>query len=76
MDVCDNVFISLLCWNQLAYINGRPFVLRDVERPFSNLEYTVCYSGAYQFCAGFQFSVVMLSLQVGLNPFTCGEFCT
>ncbi|ESW35260.1 hypothetical protein PHAVU_001G220000 [Phaseolus vulgaris] len=24
----------------LAYINGRPFVLRDVERPFSNLEYT------------------------------------
>ncbi|KAJ1393324.1 Protein-tyrosine phosphatase-like [Sesbania bispinosa] len=25
---------------QLVYINGRPFVLRDVERPFSNLEYT------------------------------------
>ncbi|CAL1398805.1 unnamed protein product [Linum trigynum] len=24
----------------LMYINGRPFVLRDVERPFSNLEYT------------------------------------
>ncbi|KAF9688002.1 hypothetical protein SADUNF_Sadunf02G0151800 [Salix dunnii] len=24
----------------LVYINGRPFVLRDVERPFSNLEYT------------------------------------
>ncbi|KAK7284493.1 hypothetical protein RJT34_19239 [Clitoria ternatea] len=24
----------------LAYINGRPFVLRDVEKPFSNLEYT------------------------------------
>jgi len=60
LDVCDNVFslliISFLCWNQLAYINGRPFVLRDVERPFSNLEYTVCYGGAYQFFAGFQFS--------------------
>ncbi|KAF9620477.1 hypothetical protein IFM89_013094 [Coptis chinensis] len=25
----------------VVYINGRPFVLRDVERPFSNLEYTV-----------------------------------
>ncbi|MED6109872.1 hypothetical protein PIB30_037529 [Stylosanthes scabra] len=24
----------------LVYINGRPFVLREVERPFSNLEYT------------------------------------
>jgi hypothetical protein len=24
----------------VIYINGRPFVLRDVERPFSNLEYT------------------------------------
>ncbi|KAL5138557.1 Paladin [Glycine soja] len=24
----------------VVYINGRPFVLRDVERPFSNLEYT------------------------------------
>ncbi|OIV95330.1 hypothetical protein TanjilG_07486 [Lupinus angustifolius] len=24
----------------LVYVNGRPFVLRDVERPFSNLEYT------------------------------------
>lgn len=22
------------------YINGRPFVLREVERPFTNLEYT------------------------------------
>jgi hypothetical protein len=28
---------------QVIYINGRPFVLRDVERPFSNLEYTVCF---------------------------------
>lgn len=26
----------------MVYINGRPFVLRDVERPFSNLEHTVC----------------------------------
>lgn len=26
---------------QVVYINGRPFVLRDVEQPFSNLEYTV-----------------------------------
>lgn len=26
---------------QVIYINGRPFVLRDVEKPFSNLEYTV-----------------------------------
>ena len=26
---------------QVLYINGRPFVLREVERPFSNLEYTV-----------------------------------
>nr|GMD60850.1 paladin [Ipomoea batatas] len=25
---------------QVVYINGRPFVLREVERPFSNLEYT------------------------------------
>jgi hypothetical protein len=25
---------------QVIYINGRPFVLRDVEKPFSNLEYT------------------------------------
>ncbi|XP_028800974.1 paladin isoform X2 [Neltuma alba] len=24
----------------VVYINGRPFVLRDVEKPFSNLEYT------------------------------------
>ncbi|KDO86716.1 hypothetical protein CISIN_1g0008352mg, partial [Citrus sinensis] len=24
----------------VVYINGRPFVLRDVGRPFSNLEYT------------------------------------
>ncbi|XP_052174922.1 uncharacterized protein LOC127789885 isoform X2 [Diospyros lotus] len=24
----------------VVYINGRPFVLRDVERPFSNLQYT------------------------------------
>ncbi|KAG6704370.1 hypothetical protein I3843_07G126100 [Carya illinoinensis] len=24
----------------VVYINGRPFVLRDVEQPFSNLEYT------------------------------------
>ncbi|KAK2649886.1 hypothetical protein Ddye_017375 [Dipteronia dyeriana] len=24
----------------VVYINGRPFVLRDAERPFSNLEYT------------------------------------
>ncbi|KAI3517914.1 hypothetical protein L1887_17136 [Cichorium endivia] len=24
----------------VVYINGRPFVLREVERPFSNLEYT------------------------------------
>jgi hypothetical protein len=23
-----------------VYINGRPFVLREVERPFTNLEYT------------------------------------
>ncbi|RWR94458.1 paladin isoform X2 [Cinnamomum micranthum f. kanehirae] len=34
-----------LLWHNLreepvVYINGRPFVLRDVERPFSNLEYT------------------------------------
>ncbi|RWV81344.1 hypothetical protein GW17_00057243 [Ensete ventricosum] len=29
-------------YRQVVYINGRPFVLRDVERPFSNLEYTVC----------------------------------
>lgn len=27
----------------MVYINGRPFVLRDVESPFSNLEYTVCF---------------------------------
>ncbi|CAI9294825.1 unnamed protein product [Lactuca saligna] len=25
---------------RVVYINGRPFVLREVERPFSNLEYT------------------------------------
>ncbi|KAK9993506.1 hypothetical protein SO802_023209 [Lithocarpus litseifolius] len=25
---------------KVVYINGRPFVLRDVEQPFSNLEYT------------------------------------
>ncbi|KAK6941170.1 hypothetical protein RJ641_030701 [Dillenia turbinata] len=36
---------SKLLWINLreepvVYINGRPFVLRDVERPFSNLEYT------------------------------------
>eukprot|EP00268_Persea_americana_P018041 TRINITY_DN18855_c0_g1_i4.p1 TRINITY_DN18855_c0_g1~~TRINITY_DN18855_c0_g1_i4.p1 ORF type:complete len:1287 (-),score=280.78 TRINITY_DN18855_c0_g1_i4:321-4181(-) len=34
-----------MLWHNLreepvVYINGRPFVLRDVERPFSNLEYT------------------------------------
>ncbi|KAK9747553.1 hypothetical protein RND81_02G000100 [Saponaria officinalis] len=38
---------SFVLWINLreepvVYINGRPFVLRDVERPFSNLEYTVC----------------------------------
>ncbi|KAG8097552.1 hypothetical protein GUJ93_ZPchr0013g36727 [Zizania palustris] len=36
---------TLVLWHSLReepviYINGRPFVLRDVERPFSNLEYT------------------------------------
>lgn len=34
-------FRQLIFWMQVVYINGRPFVLRDVERPFSNLEYTV-----------------------------------
>ncbi|KAJ7973174.1 paladin-like [Quillaja saponaria] len=29
-------------YRQVVDINGRPFVLRDVERPFSNLEYTGC----------------------------------
>ncbi|CAN6317707.1 unnamed protein product [Urochloa humidicola] len=34
-----------ILWHSLReepviYINGRPFVLRDVEKPFSNLEYT------------------------------------
>lgn len=33
---------DLYLFKQVVYINGRPFVLRDVERPFSNLEYTVC----------------------------------
>lgn len=32
---------SFLIMEQVLYINGRPFVLREVERPFSNLEYTV-----------------------------------
>jgi len=43
--------LSLMAWHlvtcvffantiQVIYINGRPFVLRDVEKPFSNLEYT------------------------------------
>ncbi|EXB44485.1 hypothetical protein L484_013904 [Morus notabilis] len=40
-----NAKTSRLLWISLreepvVYINGRPFVLRDVERPFSNLEYT------------------------------------
>lgn len=38
-------FLKLLfIFKQVVYINGRPFVLRDVERPFSNLEYTVCFA--------------------------------
>ncbi|CAH1431191.1 unnamed protein product [Lactuca virosa] len=31
---------SLHIMFKVVYINGRPFVLREVERPFSNLEYT------------------------------------
>ncbi|XP_058195963.1 uncharacterized protein LOC131312310 isoform X8 [Rhododendron vialii] len=34
------LWINLREEPQVVYINGRPFVLRDVERPFSNLEYT------------------------------------
>ncbi|XP_045796771.1 paladin-like [Trifolium pratense] len=36
----QNVLWISLREEPLVYINGRPFVLRDVERPFSNLEYT------------------------------------
>lgn len=35
------MIVSFLIMEQVLYINGRPFVLREVERPFSNLEYTV-----------------------------------
>lgn len=41
---------TLGCLTQVVYINGRPFVLRDVERPFSNLEYTVCKPELWVFC--------------------------
>ncbi|KAJ7277059.1 hypothetical protein O6H91_Y392300 [Diphasiastrum complanatum] len=28
----------------VVYVNGRPFVLREVQRPFTNLEYTVWHT--------------------------------
>lgn len=28
------------CCPRRSYINGKPFVVREAERPFSNLEYT------------------------------------
>ncbi|KAJ8573646.1 hypothetical protein K7X08_010157 [Anisodus acutangulus] len=34
------MIVSFLIIEHVIYINGRPFVLREVERPFSNLEYT------------------------------------
>nr|XP_043636887.1 paladin [Erigeron canadensis] len=36
----NNVLWINLREEPVVYINGRPFVLREVERPFSNLEYT------------------------------------
>jgi hypothetical protein len=41
---CVSIYkLFFLFLKQVVYINGRPFVLRDVEQPFSNLEYTVCH---------------------------------
>ncbi|CAM8986438.1 unnamed protein product [Rhodiola kirilowii] len=37
---CTQVLWISLREEPLVYINGRPFVLRDVGRPFTNLEYT------------------------------------
>lgn len=42
IDYIIYVSIIFVYMSQVIYINGRPFVLRDVEQPFSNLEYTVC----------------------------------
>lgn len=41
--ICEAYLFSLP-FEQVIYINGRPFVLRDEEKPLSNLELTVCYA--------------------------------
>ncbi|PKU75784.1 hypothetical protein MA16_Dca026234 [Dendrobium catenatum] len=46
IDARQNGKQKKVLWHNLreepvVYINDRPFVLRDVEKPFSNLEYTV-----------------------------------
>ncbi|KAK2971674.1 hypothetical protein RJ640_025735 [Escallonia rubra] len=38
---------------RVVYINGRPFVLREVESPFSNLEYTEVFRVIGDRCGGF-----------------------
>jgi protein-tyrosine phosphatase len=37
---CQRVLWHNLREEPVVYVNGRPFVLREVERPFTNLEYT------------------------------------
>jgi hypothetical protein len=37
---CQRVLWHNLREEPVIYVNGRPFVLREVERPFTNLEYT------------------------------------
>ncbi|KAK3026953.1 hypothetical protein RJ639_040359 [Escallonia herrerae] len=39
--------------SMVVYINGRPFVLREVESPFSNLEYTEVFRVIGDRCGGF-----------------------
>ena len=45
----------------MVYINGRPFFMREVERSFSNIEYTVCFSFLY-FYSSSNYSLVFTFL--------------
>lgn len=51
----------------VIYINGKPFVLREVERPYKNmLEYTVIFLIFYLAC-----HIYMMFLQIKLGKSTC-----
>ena len=37
---CALCAVCMLRCAQVIYINGRPFVVREADKPFANLEYT------------------------------------